>query len=307
MRRKIATELNDRGFDLIFLNGFELSIACVDLTKKIPAVLVLDTTPALGHQLITKSHESTNLTRIKSRVLGGLTSLWCRRAFRHIKYFLPISQWCADSLIRDYGIDSHKVIVSFPGIDLEHWKPSDKSAQQVMIQLLFVGNDFKRKGGDFLMDIYSNHLKNQCELTIISKEPLIRGDRFSKVKTYSEIPYNKLLEHYNNADIFVFPTWRDQLPMVILEAMAAGLAVVARSVGGIPDVVKDGYNGFLMPYDSTQEQWAAKIKFLINNPEERIRMGQNSRKLAEEKFSMQKFEKTIRGVIDSLVDKETLL
>jgi len=69
--------------------------------------------------------------------------------------------------------------------------------------------------------------------------------------------------------------------------MASGKPVIATKVGGIPKKVRDGWNGFLIdPAD--EQQLAEKIRYLIDNPQERQRMGENSRRYAEEKFDWQK-------------------
>jgi len=75
----------------------------------------------------------------------------------------------------------------------------------------------------------------------------------------------------------VLPSIHEGLGLVILEAMSVGLPVVATNVGGIPEVVKDGYNGLLFEPRNWKDL-AEKITFLLNDDEMRERMGKNAKK-----------------------------
>lgn len=81
---------------------------------------------------------------------------------------------------------------------------------------------------------------------------------------------------YADACVYVLPSYAEGLPLAIIEAMAAGLPIVATNVGGIPDVVEDGVNGILVkPRDVTS--LAAALIALLRDPELRRKMGQFSR------------------------------
>ena len=62
-------------------------------------------------------------------------------------------------------------------------------------------------------------------------------------------------------------------------------------------------DGWVLPQVELPDQWIAKIQYLIDHPEEQERMGHNSRKLAEEKFSMEEFKKIIHDEIFELIGK----
>lgn len=92
--------------------------------------------------------------------------------------------------------------------------------------------------------------------------------------------------------IFAFPSYyMEGLPKSLLEACAVGRPIVTTDNVGCRDVVKDSMNGYLVPVKDSAAL-AEKIKVLIDNPELRVQMGLASRKVAEEKFS-----------IDSVIEK----
>ncbi|MHA1610308.1 MAG: glycosyltransferase [Candidatus Njordarchaeales archaeon] len=98
----------------------------------------------------------------------------------------------------------------------------------------------------------------------------------------SEVPY-----YYAMSDIVVVPSLQEAFGLVVAEAMASGKPVISSNVGGIPDQIIDGYNGFLVQPRKPKEI-AEKILWLINNPEEARRMGMNGRRIVGEKFDINK-------------------
>jgi glycosyltransferase involved in cell wall biosynthesis len=103
----------------------------------------------------------------------------------------------------------------------------------------------------------------------------------------------------NEADVFVLPSYQEGLPMAILEAMAAGLAIVATPVGGIPEVVQDGYNGFLVaPGDIGA--LSEKLAILVGDPQLRELMGRRSRRFAEEQLDVRSYADRLVDLYDSL-------
>jgi glycosyltransferase involved in cell wall biosynthesis len=88
------------------------------------------------------------------------------------------------------------------------------------------------------------------------------------------------------ASVFVLPSHFEALPMALLEAMAAGVPVIATRVGGIPDVVSDGRDGLLVePRDPAA--LSAAIGALLDDPGERARLGRAARRRVSESFSVE--------------------
>jgi glycosyltransferase involved in cell wall biosynthesis len=100
------------------------------------------------------------------------------------------------------------------------------------------------------------------------------------------------------ADVLVHPSRSEGLPLAILEAMAAGLPVVATRVGGIPEAVADGETGLLVPA-ADPEALAAALAGLLERPEERSRLGQAGRRRAEREFSVEAMRDRYAAVYDA--------
>lgn len=106
-----------------------------------------------------------------------------------------------------------------------------------------------------------------------------------------------------STDIFVFtPTQEEGHPWVIIEAMAAGLPIVATDRGAIAESVIDGKNGFIVE-KKDPSQIAEKIKYLIDNPEQRIKMGKESRRLYLKNFTEDKMVARLSQTFQAVLEK----
>ena len=94
------------------------------------------------------------------------------------------------------------------------------------------------------------------------------------------VPYERIPEELRGADVFALPSLQEGLPLSLLEAMASGLPVVASAVGGIPAVVRDGDDGFLVPAGDVAALGAALVR-LANDPVRRARLGEAARRAAQ--------------------------
>ena len=101
-------------------------------------------------------------------------------------------------------------------------------------------------------------------------------------------------------DIFVLPSLSEGIPMALLEAMAASRAVVASRVGGIPEIVEDGFEGFLVePMDV--DSLAERCRRLIESPDAARTMGEQARKRVERDFSSTAMADRVASVYKELL------
>lgn len=300
-RRKVRDTV-EGNYDILFINGFEISLGLRDEIRRHPTVLELDATPRLAHGLLRKSSDSV-LAKGMSWVSETVMSVSFGRVFRQVDIFLPMTRWCGESLAGDHGIARDRIYPTYCPVDLARWCPADRPRRtDEPVTMLFVGNDFLRKGGDELLRIHEKCRRDlPVRLQIVSRNRrLLDTELPHDVQVYRDIPLAELIDIYRGADLFVFPTRKEFLGVAAIEACCVGLPVIARDVGGIGEFVIDGNNGCLMPYDSSEDEWAATIRYLVENPEQRQRMGRNARALAEEMFGLARFEGIVRTVIDRL-------
>lgn len=172
-------------------------------------------------------------------------------------------------LRRELGIIKDEIVITFVGrvvIDkgIEYFAKSIKLLQgQASVRFLIVG------GGEYLSE-----LKTVLSDEIKSKRVILLGKR-------QDVP--KILFA---SDIFVFPTLRENLSNALLEASAAGLAIIATNVGGNPEIIQDNYNGILIPPRDAKEL-AKQMRYLAKNPDVREKLGKNAQKNVSINFNQQ--------------------
>ena len=107
---------------------------------------------------------------------------------------------------------------------------------------------------------------------------------------------------YIACDFLILLSFEEGFAVALTEAMSSGKPLIGTNVGGIPMQVKDGWNGFLVE-PNNEQQIADKMKYLVDHPVERERMGRNSRILAEEKFDWSKIIKSYLQVYEEMLDE----
>ncbi len=142
-----------------------------------------------------------------------------------------------------------------------------------------------------------NDLKAQAiKLGLNSKE----SDR---VLFIGFVSHSNLPAYLKASDIFIRPSRSEGLGNSFLEAMAAGIPVIATPVGGIPDFLKDGETGLFCEVDNTRSI-AQKVEKLMKDKESREYIVKNARKMVEEKYQWKAIANKMKAVFDSATLKE---
>jgi glycosyltransferase involved in cell wall biosynthesis len=101
-------------------------------------------------------------------------------------------------------------------------------------------------------------------------------------------------------DIFVMPSLEEGFPIAALDAMAAGLPVVATAVGGVPELIEDGKTGWLMPPRDT-DALVSRLRFLLRNPEVRHGVGAAAHARVRDHFSAAQMTESFAELYDELL------
>lgn len=244
------------------------TVSTAFLETDIPLVLVEDATFALLHNYY--PHYSNLLPRSILEA-HAITS----QAFQRAALLVFSSTWAARSAIEDYGINAEKVHVIPFGANIDQ-APEQQAAiakpRSPRCQLLFVGVDWWRKGGDIAFETMLSLEKQgvAAELIVCGCRPP-RAVTHKYLKTVPYLNSNDLQQRkalaalYAQADFLLLPTRCDCTPCVFCQANAFALPVVTTDTGGVADIIKDGINGFVLPYYARGEAYAEVIAHAYQN------------------------------------------
>ena len=194
--------------------------------------------------------------------------------------------------IRDmYQISQKKIMVFPPGVDLASFSPVNKSFAKQKLSMknkknvLFVGRIDPIKGIEILLEMAKIlKAKFQYKLLIVgggsinSKELIELKTKIdinglsNYVELIGSVPHQQLKFFYSAVDVFVLTSFYESLGFVLLESMACATPVVASNVGGIPTIIQDSVNGFLIDGNNA-ESFAEKVGELLDNNNLNNKMG----------------------------------
>lgn len=236
---------------------------------------------------------------LRSAVVSSLNGaiVLCERLIKDIEFFIPHN--------RIFILPN-----SIPDADLESLSRSKIKRKSNEIGILYLSNLFPAKGTiEFL---------KMAKIVVDNKTPVkfflagaATSESFQKriVRIISDLKLNNDVKItgavygsekerlFFESDIFVFPTYREAMPLVNLEAMRAGLPIVSSNEGCIPGMVIDGFNGFIVDPHNI-EQISKQVLELVNNENLRVKMGHAGRKMFEENFTTQVYEKRLKEGLD---------
>ncbi|MBI2102580.1 glycosyltransferase family 4 protein [Candidatus Woesearchaeota archaeon] len=199
----------------------------------------------------------------------------------------------------------HQWNVVYNGVDINLFKPKkiEEDQKSRKLNLLFIGRIIKEKGLPYLLEGMSK-LSDIATLDLIGDGPLIEHYRqkYPSVNFLGRARNSDLPEMIAERDVVILPSLTkssESFPNVLLEAMACGKPVIGTRVWGIPEIIDDTVNGFLVKERDVASIIEAVHK--IKDPLQQEQMGQRAREKVVQHFEL---SKQINDLCDYLIDED---
>jgi glycosyltransferase involved in cell wall biosynthesis len=221
-------------------------------------------------------------------------------------HILVASSFTKASLV-EHGISPGKVSVVPYGVNLERFKPAESrhAAHTAKLKLLFVGRINQRKGVKYLLQALELLNQDHVHVTICGRvvDDLKLFETFSsQVTIRPSVSTEELIEAYQGADLFVFPSVAEGFGQVLLEAMACGLPILSTTCTAAPDLIEHGVQGFVVE-PRRPDLLAQHIEWAISHREELVSMGRQAR-LRAEHFTWSHFRTRVADVVSEFLASE---
>lgn len=230
------------------------------------------------------SHQINNYLRLPIVSLEHTLPIqsWSNQQFESLKQMIgDINVFISEYSVDKWGMSCPSIVIHH-SVDTELFKPSDSIRVPYVLSVV---NDFKNR--EYCCN-YSGweRITNGLAFRLVGNNPGI-SEPANGVEA--------LAAEYQSAQVFLNTSTVSPIPTSLLEAMSCGCAVVTTATCMIPEIVKDGVNGFCSNDESVLR---SRIEQLLNDEELRTRLGQEARKTILERFSEEQFINNWNNVFD---------
>jgi glycosyltransferase involved in cell wall biosynthesis len=199
--------------------------------------------------------------------------------------------------VRKSSLLGHCTVVAIPnGVDTENFQPRDRRAAREKAGVpaeakivLFLADSAaeKRKGLSVLLEALKGLDDDEGIYLMVLGRGLADYNLGSRAKTVDFVEDEASLSFvYSAADVFVIPSLQDNLPNTAIEALACGIPTVGSDAGGIPEIVRDGETGLVVPAGDALRLKEA-IRGLLGDAGRRAAMSERARRVAVEEYSLE--------------------
>jgi glycosyltransferase involved in cell wall biosynthesis len=197
-------------------------------------------------------------------------------------------------------------------VDIGREKVESKN-DKPCVHILYLGHIGKQKGSFDLIEAAKKILTQEQDVVFeLAGMEQVKGDIEQLNSQIADAGFEQFvhilphvagaekMELFRSADLFVYPSYHEGMPMAVIEAMACGLPIIATEVGGLPDLVFPGLNGLLVPAGDP-DQLADAIHQLVVDPQTRHSMQIGSIRMAQKNFDVEKLVLRLLDIYQALL------
>jgi len=218
------------------------------------------------------------------------------------RFVVVATAFCASRLTERFPGLGPRLRVLRPSVPADYARGKDLRPRDGRSRVVYIGRFVPKKGLDTLVEAcallrgrgleVSCHLYGRGELEGALRARIAAGGLTGAVVLEAPVPNERIYSLMNRDDVFVCPSRympdgeRDGIPVTLIEAMAAGITVVSTPVSGIPELIEDGANGYLVPPDDSVAL-ADVLAALLGSEARRAAVADAARRTVAEAFSLE--------------------
>jgi len=274
----------ESNFDIVHIH----TPLCPVVKTSLPVVTTVHSPMVPDSRLATITDFRSLASKIVARSISYQLEL---NLLRRSNMITAVSKSIAQEL-EEYGLNPDDVVVVGNGVDEKIFMPAKN--KPVNRYILYVGRLEFDKGLFDLLEAGKCISQTYPDVSFIIagrgryldklKEQTKKTGLQDKFTFLGQVDKDTLVSLYQNATIFIFPSYHEGLPTVIIEAMSCGLPIIATDVRGNRDLISAGENGIIVP-PRTPKKIADAISMLLEDENIREKLGVNARKMIEEKYT----------------------
>lgn len=297
--RQLEKALLKHKVDLLFVPAAPQLIAYLDAS--LPIVFLTDATfqQIQGYYDTWQNFASSN---IKQGVELD------RRAFEKATHCMLASDWCRNSAIRDYKLTEQKISVAPLGANLDYIPAATEiNYERSGCNLLFLGVEWKRKGGDIALQAFRVLKQNRIDVSLhiigctppetVSEKGITVIPFLDKNKPADREQLHRILL---STDFLLLPTRAEAAGVVFCEASAYGIPSISTRTGGVPTYVRDHINGLLLPEAADGFGYADEILKLYANTRKMSELRKSSRSFYETSLNWDVWGNSFNNIIQKI-------
>jgi starch synthase len=215
------------------------------------------------------------------------------------------SSFASETLIENH-VPAHKITVIPFGVDLSAFRPVPRPDTSRPIRFIFLGALGVRKGLPVLLEAWRSLASLGAELWLVGSVkarhahliPALKG-----LRQIGKVPHEELPALLSQCDVLVFPSYFEGLAQVQLEALAAGLPIIATNASGATDLIADGREGYIIPVGDAEALCEAMLNFIEGTAD--LAVMSPAARLCAERYSWEAYGDRWMNLLDQVVQSDT--